>query len=185
MADGFDPDDFDFELDLEDGDDDCTILRATFKRGGEVSMWPWSPGLAESGPSSMHFRARERAGVAIADLRLIRNSAGEREVIAEFMSAGRAREAAEAALCRWAGHAGHDRVWLPSGPVDVEPCSAPSTAVVRCRVCRAKWMDSSPGFWDMVHNLGHFPMVCPTCAHPLPQWTVHDTDLTRCHSVDP
>ena len=183
MDDGYDPDDFDIDFGEVASETDCpTILRATFTRNGRIAMTPWMPGLAEGGPAGMHFRSRERAGVAIADLRLVRTDAGEREVIVEFMAAGRAREAAEASLCEWVRSIGYRRVWLPRGPVDLELSSPLATASVRCPTCRATWADSTPAFWDGVYSCGHFPMICPTCAHTLPQWTVSPGDATHCRA---
>ena len=102
------------------------------------------------------------------------------EVIVEFMAAGRARESAEVAICEWARAAGHQRVWLPSGPIDIQPVGPLATASVRCRVCRASWTDSTPTFWEQVYRTGHFPLLCPVCAHTLPQWDVAPGDVTRC-----
>jgi hypothetical protein len=48
------------------------IIQETFLRDGRIAMTPWMPGLAEGGPAGMHFGARERAGVSMADLRLVR-----------------------------------------------------------------------------------------------------------------
>ncbi len=175
------PDDLDVDFDEpEDDTVGCTILRAAVRRDGDIAMAPWLPGLAEGGPAGMHFRSRERAGVAIADLRLIRSSTGEREVIVEFMAAGRVRKIAETSICAWARSTGHGRVWLPSGPIDLDPPPPLATATVRCPTCRATWVDSTPAFWDDVHHRGHFPLLCPTCAHPLPQWKVAEGDATRC-----
>jgi hypothetical protein len=180
MESEFDPDDFDVDVDAPEAEWVGTILRATFLKGGRISMTPWMPGLAEGGALGAHFRVRERAGVAIADLRLVHNSDDEREVIVEFMAAGREREAAEALLCTWAGATGHRRVWLPSGPVEVDPPATMATAAVRCPTCRARWTDSTPSFWHQVRCAGHFPLVCPACAHTLPQWTVVAGDTTHC-----
>jgi hypothetical protein len=168
------------ELDCET-DDECTsVLRATVLRDGGVSMVEWRPSLAECGPMGQFLRARERAGVAIADLRLMTTSAGEREVIVEFMSAGAAREKAELAIVAWASTTGHRRVWLPSGLVDLDPPPPLATASATCRTCRARWVDATPAFWAMVHGQGHFPLTCPVCGHALPQWKVREGDETRC-----
>ncbi len=180
MNEPYEPDDFDVDCTDDDASCGCAVMRATVLRDGRVSMTSWMPGLAEGGPSSIHFRGRERAAVAIADLRLVRSGDGTREVIVEFMAAGRARESAEAAICEWARAAGYQRVWLPSGPVDIQPVGPLATASVRCRVCRARWTDSTPTFWEQVHRTGHFPLLCPICAHTLPQWDVAPGDATRC-----
>jgi hypothetical protein len=180
MDNNFEPDDVDVDFDVLDTECCGPILRATFLKGGRITMTPWMPDLAEGGPTGVHFRCRERAGVAIADLRLIRNQDNEREIIVEFMAAGRAREAAEASLRSWASATGYRRVWLHSGQVDVDPPAPMATASVRCPACRAAWMDSTPGFWHQVWCSGHFPLVCPACGHTLPQWTVVAGDATRC-----
>lgn len=168
------------DVDIEAGEECTSLLRATVLRDGRLSMTQWEPHLAECGPMGQFLRARERAGVAIADLRLLRTADGEREVVVEFMAAGRAREAAEATICAWAAHAGHRRVWLPDGPVEVGPPPALATADATCRTCRAKWVDATPAFWAMVHAQGHFPLSCPTCGHTLPQWRVREGDVTNC-----
>lgn len=186
MDEAFDDDhDPDFELDADPGVGACepapaTLLRATILAGGRVCMTAWSPSLADSGPMAQFLRSRERAGVAIADVRLAASATGEREVIVEFMAAGRARAAAEVALWRWASDAGHDRIWLPDGPLDLPRREGLATATVRCPTCRASWTDASPPFWHYVHDRGHFPLTCMTCGHPLPQWEVVAGDATRC-----
>jgi hypothetical protein len=91
------------------------------------------------------LRARERAGVAIADLRLMTTPAGER---------GRGRPRSPAGIGHGVGHLPH----LP----------------------RARWVDATPAFWAMIHGQGHFPLTCPVCGHPLPQWKVREGDETRC-----
>lgn len=172
--------DDDFELDDLDLDEptDCTsVMRTTVLPDGRVTMTSWGPALAEGGPMGQFLRARERAGVAIADLRLLCSG----DVVVEFMAAGRAREAAEAAICRWAADAGHQRVWLPGAPpVELPPRPALATAESRCRVCRARWVDATPGFWQTVDASGYFPLTCPTCGHTLPQWKVTAGDATNC-----
>jgi hypothetical protein len=175
MDDGFVPDDFD--IDFDPAEAECaaaTVLRATLRRDGRLTMTGWMPGLAENGPAGVHFRSRERTGIAIADLRLVRDHSGQREVLVEFMAAGKAQHAAQAALCSWARHTGYRRVWLPNGPIEIEPPGPIATASVTCPTCLATWSDSTVAFWAQVERNGYFPMICPACGHTLPQWDVSD-----------
>ena len=131
------------------------------------------PGLAENGPAGVHFRARERAGIAIADLRLVRDHNGQHEVLVEFMAAGKAQDAAEAALCSWARNTGYRRVWLPDGPVESSPrgrsppppLRAPRAA--RRGATRRRVLGASGTQRLLPHDLPHLR------TH-LPQWDVSD-----------
>ena len=175
MDDGCAPDDFDIDFDADEPEcAEATVLRATIRGDGRLTMTCSMPGLAENGPAGVHFGARERAGIAIADLHLVRDHNGQHEVLVEFMAAGKARDAAEAVLCSWARNTGYRRVWLPEGPVDVEAPGPIATATVACPTCRSTWSDSTVTFWAQVEHNGYFPMICPTCAHSLPQWEVSD-----------
>ena len=175
-------DEIDFDYAEDDGAEECAVrvVRVTL-RDGRLWLTAWHPGLAEGGPMSALLRAREREGVAIADLRLFTAADGTREIVVEYMAAGPTRESADAALIRWAADVGHDRLWLPDGPVDLAPHRrASGTASVRCPACDAEWVDATPSFWEEVRGLGHFPAACPICGGALPQWEVTAEDLTRC-----
>src|SRR4051812_28317788 len=182
-------DDDDFDALFEDlaGDSPpsgSTVSRATI-RDGRITLTNWQPWMAEVGPLAQLLRARERAEVAIADLRTESDSAGKKELIVEFMAAGRAREAAESALAGWAENVGFDRIWFPGGPVDLDPAARGlATASVTCPTCGADWVDATPAFWTTVKELGHFPDGCPVCGNSLPQWEVVDGDATRCRSTE-
>jgi hypothetical protein len=95
------------------------------------------------------------------------------EVIVRFLSEGRSREDADAALCRWARRVGYRRVWLPDRVVTLDPEPEVSRrAEVRCRICGSRWHDSTPEFWQMVRGMGTFPKWCVICGWELPQWEI-------------
>ena len=180
-------DDDEFPLPSDDSDffdepvpQPASLTRATI-RDGKITLTPWQPSLADSGPMSRFLREREQAGVAIADLRDERDAAGKRELIVEFMAAGARRAEVESTLAAWATDVGFDRVWFPNGPVDLERGAVGlGTASVTCPTCGAEWIDASPAFWFAVADMGHFPTACSVCGNTLPQWTVVDGDLTGC-----
>src|SRR3954447_26257619 len=71
-------------------------FRATVRRDGNVRLVDWGPWLAAGGPLYTLLEARARAGVAIADLSIIRDHEGEGvavELIVDF------RGGAERAHC--------------------------------------------------------------------------------------
>ena len=140
MDDGCAPDDFDIDFDADEPEcAETTVLRATIRGDGRLTMTCWMPGLAENGPAGVHFRARERAGIAIADLHLVRDHNGQHAVLVEFMAQagpGRGRSRAllmgkkhrlptrmasrRARRCRGPGADRHRHRGVPHVPRDVE-----------------------------------------------------------------
>ena len=69
----FDDEIFDVEDDVADGADQPDF-RATVLRSGAVRLVYWGSWLLSSGPAYTLIAARDRAGVAIADLRVVRDN---------------------------------------------------------------------------------------------------------------
>jgi hypothetical protein len=165
----FDDETFDEDEDAS-GNPDWPDFRATVQRSGAVRLVPWGPWLRSTGPAYTLMGARDRAGIGIADLHVIRDDEGvASEVIVEFHSGG--SDMHRAALCDWAGAVGYGRVWFDGEVVNLE--SAPGGAVTtRCTGCGQRFVDG-PGahFWHTVRCSGLFPTVCSLCGSDLPQWT--------------
>jgi hypothetical protein len=152
-----------------DGPDDPD-LRATVQRSGAVRVVPWGPWLNSNGPAYTLIAARDRAGITIADLRIIRDDEGAaREVIVEFHSGG--GDTHRAALSDWAQAVGYRRVWFDDEIIDLEP-GAGGPVTTRCTGCGQRFVEGRSGhFWQHVRHSGAFPTFCPLCGSDLPQWT--------------
>jgi hypothetical protein len=142
-------------------------FRATV-RGGCVRLVDWAPWLARSGPLQTLLHARGRAGVGIADLTVLRDGELADEVIVDFVTGD--AEAHRQALAGWADDVGYRRAWLPGEVRELGPFAG-GVARTTCTGCRARLIDSDPGFWLMVRRSGRFPAMCPLCGSDLPQWT--------------
>ena len=145
---------------------DMPDFRATIARG-RVRLVDWTPWLAASGPLNTLLQERGRAGVAIADLDVVREDGEATELIARFVAGD--RPSARAALTRYARDAGYRRMWLPDDVVEL-PAWNPGRAETRCTGCRATLTDGEPAFWAAVRSSGCFPTICPLCGSDLPQW---------------
>src|SRR5947208_2555735 len=100
---------FDFDEDPSDAPD-TPDFRATVQAAGAVRLVYWGPWLQSTGPAYTLLASRERAGVGIADLRMLRDDAGlAAELIVQFHAGG--GDAHRRALCEWASSAGYQRVW--------------------------------------------------------------------------
>lgn len=156
----FPPPDHDQEIATPD-------YRATITRT-RIFVTDWAPWLASGGPMGPVLRARSRAGVAIADLTVLR---GEElladELVVELVTGD--YEATQARLVDWARMVGYRRVWLPDDVVELD-APVGGLARVRCDTCRARWEDDAEDFWTNVRRLGHFPTGCPLCGDTMPQW---------------
>lgn len=147
-------------------------FRATIVRG-RLTLVGWHRGLMRpGGPCAKHFRQRGRAGVVVADIRVLRDE-DPWELVVEVLS-GELDDDAREAIVDWAGVLGYGRVWLPD--LVVEPEADPSLlggrAGARCPSCRSRWENDAWDFWQTVRGWGHFPLACPLCGTDLPQWTV-------------
>ena len=153
-------------------------FRATLRRDGVVRLVDWVPWLADSGPLYTLLDARARAGVAIADLTVIRDDA---EVAVEVIVDFRCGDAPShrRSLCEWAALVGYRRVWLDGEVVELD--SAPGgSAETRCSGCRARLVDAGEQFWEFVRQRGAFPAACVLCGADLPQWrAAHRTAVAR------
>ena len=161
-----------FDLDEEDLFEhvDEPDFRATVQRSGAVRLVHWGPWLQSTGPAYTLLAGRDRAGVAVADLRVVRDDEGlATEVIVEFHSGG--ADAHRAALLGWARDAGYGRVWFEREVADLEPTEH-GLVGTRCTGCGERFVDGRSGhFWKHVRAAGVFPVACSLCGSDLPQWT--------------
>jgi hypothetical protein len=152
----------------DDTPDDTPDYRITVRRG-TVRAIDWGPWLATAGPMGMLLAARGRAGVAFADVTVVRDGGVAAEAIVRFIT-GESPEAREA-LVTWASDVGYRRLWLPRELVELPgPCEG--RAETRCSGCAARFSDAAPSFWENVRTAGRFPAMCPLCGGDLPQWRV-------------
>jgi hypothetical protein len=165
----FDDEAYEMEDDPSDGPDHPDF-RAIVQRSGAVRLVHWGPWLQSTGPAYTLMAARDRAGVAIADLTVVRDDEGlANEVIVDFHSGG--GDVHRAALINWAHTLGYTRVWFDGELVDLEP-TAGGPVTTRCSGCGQKFVDGRSGkFWHHVRHSGAFPMGCSLCGSDLPQWT--------------
>lgn len=149
--------------------DDEPDFRATVRRDGTLRLTSWMPWLAAGGPLYTLLEGRGRAGVAIADLTVIRDDDRVAvEVIVEFRCGGVAEH--RAALRDWAARVGYRRVWFDGEIADLDPAPG-GAAQTSCTGCRARLADAGPSFWQFVRRHGAFPTACVLCGSDLPQWT--------------
>jgi len=140
-------------------------------RHGRITLNPWSPSLMSGGPARSVLARLRHAGTVIADLRSQLHDSGGEELIVEWVPAGAATAAAEAALLAWAERVGYVRIWLPDRVVDLaDTLFAGGRAATTCPTCGLVWDDESADFWAMVRSQGFFPAACPVCNGSLPEW---------------
>jgi hypothetical protein len=175
--------DYDDEtIELEDDTSDSPDhpdFRVIVQRSGAVRLVHWGPWLQSTGPAYTLMAARNRAGVAIADLRVIRDEDGRAsEVTVEFHSGG--GDMHRAALIDWARTVGYTRVWFDGELVDLEP-TAGGPVKTRCTGCGQRFVDGrSARFWHHVRCSGAFPSACSLCGSDLQQWTrIRSADTGR------
>ena len=153
-------------------------FRATVRRDGSVRLVDWGPWLAAGGPLYTLLEGRARAGVAIADLTVIRDEQQVAiEVIVDFR--GRAEPVHRDALCAWAARVGYRRVWFDGDVLELEPVPG-GEAQTRCTGCRARLIDADASFWQFVRHRGAFPTACVLCGSDLPQWTPVSREEDEC-----
>lgn len=139
--------------------------------GRRLTIVPWHPGLLRPlGYAHDQFRARNRAGVCIADLTILRVDEDAHELVVDVLSDGRTD--ALDVLVEWAGAVGYRRVWLPDRVLELDGAASIVGGRVhaRCPSCRSRWEDGAPEFWLAVRQWGKFPAACPLCGGDLPQW---------------
>jgi hypothetical protein len=164
-----DSDDEMFDLDEETPEGDQPDFRATVQRSGAIRLVHWGSWLMSTGPAYTLMAARDRAGVAIADLTVVCDDEGlASEVIVEFHCGG--DDLHRAALIDWAHAVGYTRVWFDGELVDLEP-SAGGPVSTRCTGCGQQFVDGrSARFWHHVRCSGAFPTACYLCGSDLLQW---------------
>jgi hypothetical protein len=139
----FDPcDDELFELDQEpSGTSGAPDFRVTVQSTGAVRLVYWGPWLQCTGPAYTLIAGRERAGVAIADLRVVRDDVGlAAELIVQFHAGG--GEAHRRALRDWASRAGYRRAWFDGEVVELEPAGG-GLVRTRCTGCGQRFIDGA------------------------------------------
>jgi hypothetical protein len=151
-------------------DPDCPDFRVTLRRDGVVRLVDWAPWLATGGPLHTLLDARGRAGVCIADLRVVRDDQG---AAAELMVDARCGDPGEHrhTLAVWAATVGYRRVWMDAEVIELTPPPG-GRAETRSGSCRGRLVDADASFWDFVRLRGAFPSACCLCGADLPQWTV-------------
>ena len=147
-------------------------FRLTVRRGTVLAV-DWRPWLVRTGPMTALLRDRERAGVGIADVTVVREGDVATEAVVGFVAGNTPR--ARAAVERWARDVGYRRLWLPGEVIELDgPQEAP--AATRCAGCAVRLHDAAPDFWSAVRSLGRFPSACPICGGDLPQWQVRQKE---------
>src|SRR4051794_7360225 len=118
-------------------------FRATIA-SGRLFLAQWHAGLIPGcGPQASRLRQRNKAGVAIADLSVIRNGPCQVEIIVSTLG-GELTPAARLVLLTWATDTGYTRVWLPDSIVDLHDRDAACPrAHATCPSCRSRWEDDS------------------------------------------
>jgi hypothetical protein len=166
------------QLPPPDHDQDIEVpdYRATITRTRLV-VNDWAPWLATGGPMGPILRQRGRAGVALADLTVLRDEDGLADELVVDLVIGDG-ELARAQLLDWAGAVGYRRVWFPDELVELD-APVGGVARVRCETCRARWEDDTEDFWTNVRQLGRFPSGCPLCGDTMPQWEACDDRLSE------
>jgi hypothetical protein len=132
----------------------------------------WAPWLATGGPMGPLLRQRGRAGVAFADLTVLRDRDELADELFVDLVVGDS-EVARGRLLDWAGAVGYRRVWLPDTVVELD-APVGGVARVRCETCHARWEDDTEDFWTNVRQLGRFPSGCPLCGDTMPQWHANE-----------
>jgi hypothetical protein len=145
-------------------------FRAMVRRDGTIRLANWGPWLAAGGPLHTLLDARGRAGVAIADITVVRDEdLVAVEAIVAFRCGG-GDPAQRQALRDWAARVDYRRMWFDGEIADLDP-SPGGAAQTRCTGCRQRLIDADASFWDFVRRRGAFPTTCMLCGSDLPQWT--------------
>jgi len=147
---------------------DCPDFRLTLRRTALLAV-DWHPWLVSSGPMTTMLQARGRAGVAIADVTVVRDGELAAEALTHFLAGD--RPAARSAIEAWARDVGYRRLWFPDAVVEL-PGPGEGQAETRCRSCGVRLCDAGGDFWQRVRRAGRFPAACPLCGADLPQWRV-------------
>src|SRR3954463_2184848 len=88
---------------------DFPDFRLTVRRGSVLAI-DWHPWLTTGGPMMTMLHARGRAGVAIADVSVLRENDVATEAIVQFLAGDTAP--AREAIVAWASDCGYRRMWL-------------------------------------------------------------------------
>lgn len=146
--------------------------------GADLLLVPWDFRLISgSGPCNRLLEAAPARRVAVADLTVMGDEVDDRELVVTQLTASGGDRLREA-VTPWANLLAYRRVWFGDRVVTFDSPAAGfgGLARTRCRVCRSQWADRAPEFWLGVQDAGAFPIFCPVCGNPLPQWKVADQD---------
>src|SRR4051812_50198051 len=105
--------------------------------------------------------ARGRAGVALADVTVIRDGDVAAEAVVHFLAGD--RPAARSTIQAWAGDVGYRRLWLPDTVVEL-PGPGEGEADTRCRSCGVHLCDASGGVWGQGPPARPVPPPPPPCG---------------------
>src|SRR5436190_17930977 len=95
---------------------DSPDFRLAIRRDAVLAI-DWHPWLVDGGPMTTMLRERARAGVAIADLTVIREDDVAAEAVIRFLAGDRPET--RQAIAGWAKDIGYRRLWLPGEVVDL------------------------------------------------------------------
>src|SRR3954449_12847575 len=127
---------------------ECPDFRLTVRRDSVLAV-DWHPWLVSGGPMTTMLHARGRAGVAIADVSVLREDDFAAEAIVRFLAGDTPR--ARDAITRWAMSVGYRRLWLPGDVIGL-PGPAEAVAETRCSGCAVRLCDEGPEFWQQVRE---------------------------------
>jgi hypothetical protein len=146
--------------------------RTTLSRD-RLSLIPWSPWMLGSAGPANRLLCQGRTAL-LADLTVVRDDdLRPREVIISELAKDSGLRL-RSAIVDWASLLGYERVWFSDDVIKLDPAAAVAGELVgtTCATCASEWSDGSPEFWISAQRSGVFPLFCPICGHPVPQWSV-------------
>ncbi len=160
--------------------DETPNYRATI-RNGQLVLLGWEPSLPTWGPRGAPMLDRAAGDVLIADLTVVDDGHGGRDVLVQMLRPPGEWEEHFEVLIEWARTTGHTRVWLDEQVVELGSSTGlGGTVATTCDRCGSTWSENDMEFWGHVERLGYFPYACPVCSADMPQWApVSETGRPR------